>query len=95
MFRELERIIESAKAVKQEKEKELKALNAQLKQVWQDYLAARETGNEAEVDRLAEQYDDIEQKAWLVETAVDECAIAIAEAETGLSALKYLHKIGA
>lgn len=95
MFRELERIIESAKAVKQEKEKELKALNAQLKQVWQDYLAAREAGNEAEVDRIAEQYDDIEQRAWVVETAVDECAIAITEAETGLSALEYLYKIGA
>ena len=95
MFNELECIIESAKALKQEKEKELKALKAQLAQAWQDYTTACKAGDEAEVDRLVGQYNDIESEVWLVETAVDEYTKAITEAETGLSALEYLHRRGA
>lgn len=95
MFSELERIIESAKALKQEKEKELKALKAQLAQAWQDYTTACKAGDETEIDRLVSQYNDIEGEAWLVETAVDEYTEAITEAETGLSALEYLYRRGA
>lgn len=95
MFNELERIIKNAKTAKQEKEKELKALKVQLAQAWQDYTNACKAGDEAEVDHLIGQYNDIEGEAWLVETAVDEYTKAIAEAETGLSALEYLYKRGA